>query len=140
MSKLSFLQTLGLKLLGTVALNEIKDGVAAETKRSTEREVLSRSVSELVPASKIEQIIHDAISTRAGTGSNQVTSALLRNLAGSNENAYQITKAARDAELSGEGFMKKKAAVLRKIREVAPGLPKSAEQLLIELAVQSIKD
>lgn len=140
MSKLSFLQNLGLKLLGVEALAKIKGEVAESTKQETERAVLRRSVSELVPSGKIEEIIQHAIDTRAGHGANQITSALLRNLVGSTDAAYLVTAAAADAENSGEGFMKKKAAVLRKVREVSPGLPKSVEQLIIELAVQMLKD
>jgi len=145
MSKLSFLQNLGLKLLGTDALAAIKGEVVDLTRKTVEDEhataLREQPLSLMVGASRLETFFHDTLRARARAGSNQVTSALLLSLVGDNyQVAYSITEAARVAEESGEGFMKKKAAVLRAIREKELGLSKSQEQLVIELAVQLIRD
>lgn len=149
MSQLSFIQNLGLKLLGSNALATIKGEVVKLTERSTEQKVrgtvevenTTRPLGEVVGRGRLEEFFRDALKSRAGAGGNQVTAALLLALVhGDTSAAHAISKAAQTAEDSGEGFMKKKAAVLKVVREVSPGLKKSQEQLLIELAVQSIKD
>lgn len=139
---MSFLQNLGLKLLGAEALAAIKAEVAAITEKKTratiEEENKSKPLSAIVGNFRVERLFAETLDERAGPGANQVTSALLRALVP--EGAFGIEVAAREAELSGEGFMKKKAHVLRVVKEVAPHLTKSQQQLAIELAVQLIKD
>ncbi|WDS62200.1 hypothetical protein [Pseudomonas phage D6] len=139
---MSLLQTIGLKLLGEKALAEIKGEVAKITERTTretiEREIPTRAINDLVGRGRLEQFFHATLEARAKAGPNQVTSALLRGIVG--EGAFGIECAAREAEASGEGFMKKKAHVLRVVKEVAPQLTKSQQQLVIELAVQLIKE
>lgn len=148
MSNLSFFQNLGLKLLGSDALAEIKGEVVKLTERTTEQKVrqavtvenITRPLRDLVGLDRLESFFRDTLLNRAGAGGTQVTSALLLSLVGTTEAAWKISEAAQNAEASGEGFMKKKAAVLKVVREVVPGLKKSQENLVIELAVQSIKD
>uniref|UniRef100_A0AB39CD74 Tail assembly protein n=1 Tax=Pseudomonas phage RVTF4 TaxID=3236931 RepID=A0AB39CD74_9VIRU len=139
MSNLSFIQNLGLKLLGD-ALSTIKGDVVTLTRKTVEKENETKTLDAIVGTPRLERFFQNVLTDRSGPGATQIASALLSGIVGGNKVAYAITEAARTAEESGEGFMKKKAAVLRVIREVAPGLKKSQEQLAIELAVQLIKD
>jgi hypothetical protein len=135
---MSFLQTLGLKLLGADALAVIKGEVVQLTRATVAAEQDRAEVDTFVPRSRLEKFFQYTLNSRAQAGANQVTSALLKGIVG--DHALLITNAARDAEASGEGFMKKKAAVLKVIKEFVPTLTKSQQQLVIELAVQLAKD
>ncbi|MNC04037.1 hypothetical protein D3C87_1249310 [compost metagenome] len=135
---MNILQKLGLKLLGAAALATIKGDVVELTRKATKIENESFPISSVVGTNRLEDWLQGQLETKF-RGS-QVQAALLRTLVdGDRDKSYAIIEAARVAEESGEGFMKKKAAVLKVIREVAPGMKRSAEQLAIELAVQLIK-
>lgn len=139
---MSFLQTIALKLLGQEALAKIKADVVEITKRTTLEEVDKKNKTQpleaIVGTPRLERFFANVLEERAAAGPNQITSALLRAIVP--EGAFGIEVAAREAEGSGEGFMKKKAHVLRAVKEIAPHLTKSQQQLVIELAVQLIKD
>lgn len=135
---MNILQKLGLKLLGAAALATIKGDVVELTRKAAKIENESFPISSVVGTNRLEDWLQGQLETKF-RGS-QVQAALLRNLVdGDRDKSYAIIEAARVAEESGEGFMKKKAIVLKVIREVAPGMKRSAEQLAIELAVQLIK-
>lgn len=145
---MSFIQNLALKLLGSDALAVIKAEAAAQARAETEtklrnefaRDLGSKGLVDLVGNHRVETFFSTTLGDRAAY-SRQVHSALLLALcSGKTDIALAIVSAANLAEVSGEGFMKKKAAVLKVIKEKIPGISKSNAQLAIELAVQLIKD
>jgi hypothetical protein len=133
---MSILKNIGLFILGDSALAEIKNEVVELTTRTvltTEaRKVFTDRTSFGEREDFLQNELHETGRRR------QVQAALLTQLTGSGDNAFTVADAARKAEESGEGFMKKKAAVLKVVKEL--GLSKSKSQLVIELAVQLIKD
>ncbi|MCY1445574.1 hypothetical protein D9M71_620940 [compost metagenome] len=133
---MNILQTIGLKLLGQQALAAIKGEVVDLTRISVAQENKAKSFAERTTSNEREDYIQAEISHPGRL--RQVQAALLVQLVGCQERAFEVTKAADVAEASGEGFMKKKAAVLKVVKEF--GLSKSVSQLVIELAVQLSKD
>lgn len=133
---MNFLQKIGLALLGDKRMAEIKKDVVDLTRRTVAHEQKNHSLVDLVGRERIE----DYFSTRLSNGSNYdriVRAVLIQLFEGDAFKATALIDAAVKAENSGEGFMKKKSAVLKVAKEL--GLVKSQANLAIELAVQLTK-
>jgi hypothetical protein len=133
---MSLLQTLGLKLLGSDALAAIKAEVVTLAERTFRKTEDNKSFVDRTSTHDRELFLSDEIANPGRL--RQIQAALLVQLVGDKQRAYEVIKASDEAEASGEGFMKKKAAVLKVVKEF--GLSKSVNQLVIELAVQLSKD
>jgi hypothetical protein len=141
---MSFIKSLGLKLIGAEALdairNEAHEKGIVKGRNDLVNEQKNIPISKLVDGDRLENWFSEALAKRAGGGGNQINSALLLKLAGSDKSAtLAIINAVHRAEASGEGWMKKKAIVLKVVREVLGKRTKSIEQLIIELAVQAAR-
>lgn len=133
---MNLLQKLGLKLLGQPALAAIKGEVVDLTRLSVAQETKAKSFTARTTTGEREDFIQAELGETFRR--RQIQAALLVQLVGTADNAFTVAEAARVAEATGEGFMKKKAAVLKVVKEL--GLSKSQSQLVIELAVQLSKD
>lgn len=133
---MSIIQKIGFALIGATTLAEIKKEVVELTTRTVLATEGLKSFFERTTSSQREDFIANELFNAGRI--RQVQAALLVQLVGGEGPAFTITEAARKAEETGEGFMKKKAAVLKVVKEL--GLSKSASQLAIELAVQLSKD
>lgn len=130
---MNFVQKIGLALLGKQALAEIKKDVVTITTASVQAEEGLKRVSAVNAAfdDGVKTTVKGYATYPAGT-----QALVLENLVGKDA-TQTLIKAAGEAEASGEGFMKKKAAV-HKIAKTL-GLSKSGANLAVELAVQLIK-
>lgn len=126
---MSILKKIGFALIGKETLATMNLDTVQLTRTSVEAEQ-----KELFEAQFEQRFFQE---TKLASRQAQLLSAVLFHLTGSSDKAYQVITAADVAEQSGEGFMKKKAAVLKVVKEL--GLSKSQNQLVIELAVQLIK-
>lgn len=126
---MSILKKIGFALIGKETLATMNLDTVQLTRTAMEAEQ-----KELFKAQFEQRFFEE---TKLASRQAQLLSAVLFHLTGSSDKAYQVIAAANTAEQSGEGFMKKKAAVLKVVKEL--GLSKSQNQLVIELAVQLIK-
>lgn len=133
---MNFLQKIGLALLGDARLAEIKKDVVDLTRRTIEHENKTTSLVDLVGRDRVERHLSAALA-HGGRYDQIVRSLLVQQFYGDEQKANALIDAAVEAEKSGEGFMKKKAAVLKVAKEL--GLAKSKANLAIELAVQLTK-
>lgn len=133
---MNFLQKIGLALLGDARLAEIKKDVADITRASVAHEIKNTSLVDLVGRERVEKHLTSTLQ-HGGRYDQIVRSLLIQQFYGDEEKATTLIDAAVKAENSGEGFMKKKAAVLKVAKEL--GLAKAKANLAIELAVQLTK-
>lgn len=131
---MSILQTIGLKLLGTEALATIKKEVVEITRKSVLAEEAGKSIGERVGYTKLNDYV------RAVNAQPAYRDLILRTALGhlvGPANVDALVSSAVEAEKSGEGFMKKKSAVLKDAKLYTTS--KSEAQAAVELAVQLTK-
>lgn len=129
---MSLIKSLGLKLLGQAGLAEILKEEAVRTASTVHR----KYAQHLSPEAAQRQVDAALVDVKNAP---TLQFTVLRSIVGDSATTIILIDAVKQAEASGESFMKKKSAVLKVIKEVAPGLTKSQNQLAIELAVQLAK-
>lgn len=134
---MSILKSIGLALIGKKNLAAMNGETTNLARTTLLAEQAGQPLTTVAGRVRLEQFFANTLAERSAPGDNQITAALLVGLAGSTKAAEALVAAAAHAEGTGEGFMKKKAAVLKVAKSL--DLSKSQCQLAIELAVQLIK-
>ncbi len=133
---MSILKTIGFALIGKQALADIKAEVVALTTATVKAEEAAKPLEKRFSSKEREQFLADALYSPAR--GNQLAAGLLTIITGGDiATSLALTNAARDAELTGAGFMKKKSQVHQQAKLI--GMTKADTNLAVELAVRLSK-